>query len=167
MHHQPESPLAGGEGIRVAQVNRPAAPGQATRTGKGGLAFRLQLRRAQPDPAAEANGSTSGKAQGAKKATSGISGRRTSGWIRKRASYTQSARWRLRFLMCICCPSYSMEGKRKSGVMEAIRVRRGDPVPFRPANCDDGYTKCAAALRRPIRSCSHRRTPMQKAPRTI
>jgi transposase len=42
---QPEPALAGREGLRLAQADRPTAPGQAARTGKGGLAVRLQLRR--------------------------------------------------------------------------------------------------------------------------
>ena len=54
------------KGLRMAEANRPAAPGQAARLGKSGLAVRLQLRRAQPAPAPETDGSTTtGKAQGA------------------------------------------------------------------------------------------------------
>jgi hypothetical protein len=43
---------------------RPAAPGQAARLGESGLAVRLQLRGAQPDPATATYGSTNGKAPG-------------------------------------------------------------------------------------------------------
>ena len=57
--------MAGREGLWLAQANRPAAPSQATRVGESGLAVRFQLRGTQPDPAAETNGSTNGKAHGA------------------------------------------------------------------------------------------------------
>src|ERR1017187_4694334 len=57
--------MADREGLRLAQANRPAAPGQAAGPGKSGLAVRLQLRRTQPDPTTETHGSTTGKAQGA------------------------------------------------------------------------------------------------------
>ena len=43
--------MADRKGIWVVETNRPAPPGQVARTGKGGLAVRLQLRRTQPDPA--------------------------------------------------------------------------------------------------------------------
>jgi hypothetical protein len=49
----------------MAQADRPAAPGQTARLGESGLAIRLQLRRAQPDPIAQTHRSTTGKAQGA------------------------------------------------------------------------------------------------------
>jgi hypothetical protein len=49
----------------MAQADRPAAPGQAARTGESGLAVRLQLPRAQLDPASEADGATTGNLQGA------------------------------------------------------------------------------------------------------
>ncbi len=62
---QPEPAMADRERLRLAQANRPAAPSQATRSGESGLAVRLQLRSAQPDPTAETNGSTSGKTHGA------------------------------------------------------------------------------------------------------
>ena len=57
--------MADCEGLRLAQADRTAAPGQAARAGEGGLAVRLQLRGAQPDPAAETQGSTKGNSQGA------------------------------------------------------------------------------------------------------
>jgi hypothetical protein len=49
----------------VAEADRAAASGEAARTGEGGLAVRLQLRRAQPVAAAEADGPVTGKAPGA------------------------------------------------------------------------------------------------------
>jgi transposase len=61
---QPEPAMDGREGIRMAEANRPAAPGQAARLGESGLAVRLQLRGAQPDPATATYGSTNGKAPG-------------------------------------------------------------------------------------------------------
>ena len=63
--HQPEPPMADRKGIRMAEANRPAAPGQVARAGESGLAVRLQLRGAQPDPAAATDGSTTGNAPGA------------------------------------------------------------------------------------------------------
>src|ERR1700678_4431501 len=62
--HQPEPPMADRKGLRVAEANRPAATGQVTRPGESGLAVRLQLRGAQPDPAAATDGSTTGNAPG-------------------------------------------------------------------------------------------------------
>ena len=62
--HQPEPPMADRKGIRMAEANRPAAPGQVARSGESGLAVRLQLRGAQPDPAAATDGSTTGNAPG-------------------------------------------------------------------------------------------------------
>src|SRR5271154_6539181 len=50
--------MAGREGLWLAEADRTAPPGQVTRTGKGGLVVRLQLRRPQPDPAAQANRTT-------------------------------------------------------------------------------------------------------------
>ena len=44
---QPEPPLAGREGLRLDEADRPAALGEAARYAQGGLAVRLQLRRAQ------------------------------------------------------------------------------------------------------------------------
>src|ERR1019366_3381231 len=61
---QPEPAMAGRERLRVAEANRPVAPGQAARVGESGLAVRLQLRGAQPDPAAATDGSTTGNAPG-------------------------------------------------------------------------------------------------------
>lgn len=46
------------------EANRSAAPGQVARSGESELAVRLQLRRAQPDPAAATDGSTTGNAPG-------------------------------------------------------------------------------------------------------
>jgi transposase len=65
LRHQPESPMAGRKGIRMAEANRPSAPGQVEGAGESGLAFRIQLRGAQPDPAAAIDGSTTGNAPGA------------------------------------------------------------------------------------------------------
>jgi hypothetical protein len=45
LRHQPEPPMADREGLRMAQADRPAAPGEAARTAQGRLAVRLQLRR--------------------------------------------------------------------------------------------------------------------------
>jgi hypothetical protein len=56
--------MAGRKGLWMAEANRPAAPGQAARSGESGLAVRLQLRGAQPDPAAATDGSATGKPQG-------------------------------------------------------------------------------------------------------
>ena len=56
--------MADCEGLRLAQADRTAAPGQAARLGESGLAVRLQLRGAQPDPAAATDGSTTGNAPG-------------------------------------------------------------------------------------------------------
>jgi hypothetical protein len=47
--------MAGRERLRLAEPDRPAATGQITWTGKGGLVVRLQLCRSQPDPAAQAH----------------------------------------------------------------------------------------------------------------
>jgi hypothetical protein len=41
--------------LRLAEADRPAAPGEAARTAQGRLALRLQLRRAQPAAAAQAD----------------------------------------------------------------------------------------------------------------
>jgi len=49
----------------MAEANRSAAPGQAARPGESGLAVRIQLRRAQPDPSDATDGSTNENAQGA------------------------------------------------------------------------------------------------------
>src|SRR6202790_2347034 len=57
--------MADRKGIRMAEANWPAAPGQVARLGESGLAARLQLRGAQPDPAAATDGSTNGNAPGA------------------------------------------------------------------------------------------------------
>jgi hypothetical protein len=57
--------MAGREGFRIAEANRPAAPGQVARPGESGLAIRLQLRGAQLDPVAATDGSTPGNAPGA------------------------------------------------------------------------------------------------------
>src|SRR5205814_6486034 len=62
--HQPEPPMADRKGIRMAEANRPPAPGKVARPGESGLAIRLQLRGAQPDPATEIDSSTTCKAQG-------------------------------------------------------------------------------------------------------
>jgi hypothetical protein len=48
----------------MAEANRPAPPGQVARPGESGLAVRLQLRGAQPDPAAATDSSTTGNAPG-------------------------------------------------------------------------------------------------------
>jgi len=56
--------MAGREGLRLAEADWSDAAGQAARAGKSGLALRLQLRRAQPDEAAEVDCTTS-KSQGA------------------------------------------------------------------------------------------------------
>ena len=56
--------MAGREGLRLAEANRPTPTGQAARAGKSGLALRLQLRRAQPDEAAEVDRRTTSKSQG-------------------------------------------------------------------------------------------------------
>src|SRR6201993_5441771 len=53
--HQPEPSLAGREGLRMAEADRPNPPGEAARTAQGGLAVRLQLRRAQLVQAAQAD----------------------------------------------------------------------------------------------------------------
>jgi transposase len=50
-----DPPLAGREGLCMAQADRPHPPGEAARTAQGRLAVRLQLRRAQPMPAAQAD----------------------------------------------------------------------------------------------------------------
>ena len=63
--HQPEPAMADREGLWLAEANRPAAPGQVARPGESGLAVRLQLRGAQPDPAAATDGSTTENTQGA------------------------------------------------------------------------------------------------------
>jgi hypothetical protein len=47
LRHQPEPSLAGREGLRLAQADRPDTPGKAARTAQGELAVRLQLRRAE------------------------------------------------------------------------------------------------------------------------
>src|ERR1035437_8528197 len=63
---KPEPPMAGGEGIWLAETDRSAAPGEVARAGESGLAVRLQLRGTQPAPAAEADRTTTtGKAAGA------------------------------------------------------------------------------------------------------
>jgi hypothetical protein len=63
--HQPPPPMADRKRIRMAEANRPAAPGKVARSGESGLAVRLQLRGAQPDPATETDSSTACKAPGA------------------------------------------------------------------------------------------------------
>src|SRR5665213_1167990 len=57
--------MAARKGLRMAQTDRPAAPGQVARLGESGLAVPVQLRGAQPDPAAATNGSTTRNAPGA------------------------------------------------------------------------------------------------------
>ena len=57
--------MAGREGLRMAHANRPATPSQAARLGESGLAVRLQLRSAQPDPDAETDGSAACNSEGA------------------------------------------------------------------------------------------------------
>jgi len=54
--------MACAEGIRMAETNRSAAPDEVAGAGESGLAVRLQLRRAQPDPAAATDSSTTGDA---------------------------------------------------------------------------------------------------------
>jgi transposase len=56
LRHQPEPPLAGRKGLRLAETNWPAAPGEAARSAQGGLAVRLQLRRAQLMQTPQADG---------------------------------------------------------------------------------------------------------------
>jgi hypothetical protein len=53
------------KGFGWLKANRPAAPSQVARPGESGLAVRLQLRGAQPDPAAATDGSTAGNAPAA------------------------------------------------------------------------------------------------------
>jgi hypothetical protein len=48
----------------MTEANRPAPPGQVARPGESRLAVRLQLRSAQPDPAAATDSSTTGNAPG-------------------------------------------------------------------------------------------------------
>jgi len=50
--HQPKPAMAGREGLRVAEADRPAAASQAARPGECVLAVCLKLCRAQPDTAA-------------------------------------------------------------------------------------------------------------------
>ena len=61
---QPEPSLADRKELRVAEADRAAASGETARTGKGGLAVRLQLRRAQPAAATKTDGPAAGKAAG-------------------------------------------------------------------------------------------------------
>jgi hypothetical protein len=69
--HQPEPPMAGRKGLRVAEANRPATPSQVARSGESGLAVRLQLRSAQPEPIAAPDSSTAGNAPAAARLSNG------------------------------------------------------------------------------------------------
>ncbi len=65
LRRQSEPAMAGREGLWLAEANRSAAPSKVARIRESGLAVRLQLRRTQPHPVAETDGSTTGNAQGA------------------------------------------------------------------------------------------------------
>jgi hypothetical protein len=58
--------MAGREGIRLAETDRPAAASKVARFGESGLAVRLQLRGAQPAETVQADRTTTtGKTAGA------------------------------------------------------------------------------------------------------